>query len=1206
MLKKIFLFLLIFVLLGVLLALGWAGQLFFDFPSGSMWLWPVVPLVTWALFSIARRLFVRYRALKRLKTTLPQEKLFIPDEEWVSEVQNYLSNLKNHEGPRLGNHRLHFVLGVNGSGKTSLLQNSHSSSYFGRLNEEDELSSTRSCRLEFLESGIAVEISGNHVDPEGDALERDEAWKRLLAGMTADIVPQQCASVTVCISVSELTSKSISHTHQSLYLIRQRINDLMAMARCKLPVYVVLTQADRLPGLNSLIERLPPDLQGQAAGVLLPFHAVDAVSNIRLSISQLIRYIPWLALRAKSQGGQIEQQGLFGTKDIRDLEAPLENALMSLFGASSYREPPVFRGLFISAALGAVQRASINKQRPMAFGPALFDEVLAQDRVFQPLQSYEKKIKNRERLSWAAYYLAVGLVATWFVAGYLNASSELKVISQFKLAKVSETDSDETHVKSLVQIHPQVVWLVDQTTDDWNFLLPYSSVVEIFRERLKQNFIETYASFQNNVLDKKFWAMYESVGGRNAEFTALVLDYLVSRFALITASIEGQTLARLSKLPRPTANAVRYLAPEVSLLDADKLNNMFLLYTAWDTKDSLKARLDFFKSTLMDLTKRELSLSWLNVWASQQPGIPEVSLNDFWNPTAEPSEIKVHPAFTLAGYKAISEFMKRIDSVGVLREVYQHKQAAYWENYKIQRDLEWKNFILQFSEGRHLLKTEMDWVDLLTNLSSPMSPYSRIEELLLSEFPEVGSLPRPEWITSINVVRSIRMGAMNKSVIGAVTAKIDTAQASAPILLSQSKVGSPSKAIQNQKNLMNAMKVYSVFGEAIAKSQVQALTSQGSAASLAMDFSVIGRDPAVKDSSLRNAFNAMKRIEDILGSQTQPSNEAAWILLRGELVTTAAYAYLNAACSMQSAWESQVIASTQLATNETDVYNKVMGAEGTLWTYLDKTAKPFLIQNATGYSKAEVSKWMLPWDADFLAFINRAANEKRKMDAAEQKTALQEKLADTRSQATLKAIDDRIPKIDAEIAKFNQSKFNVNISSYPVRANAGATQPYGSSLTLSCAPGPQLLTQLNYSTNMVFNWAPSTCGDTELKIFIDNQTLTKRWSGEFGFIEFLKEFKDGKKSYVPSDFPDNKDALDELGVNRIDATFLIKQGVPLQTGLAQYEADVSERAKLLAEKESTLQNQAIRQEKAISGKINSLSVSPPVTVLPLKAVTCKL
>ena len=46
-------------------------------------------------------------------------------------------------------------------------------------------------------------------------------------------------------------------------------------------------------------------------------------------------------------------------------------------------------------------------------------------------------------------------------------------------------------------------------------------------------------------------------------------------------------------------------------------------------------------------------------------------------------------------------------------------------------------------------------------------------------------------------------------------------------------------------------------------------------------------------------------------------------------------------------------------------------------------------------------------------------------------------------------------------------------------------------------------------SSQTFNWKANTCGDTELQIFVGDQTLTKVWAGEFGFSQFLNEFKTG-------------------------------------------------------------------------------------------------
>jgi type VI secretion system protein ImpL len=310
---------------------------------------------------------------------------------------------------------------------------------------------------------------------------------------------------------------------------------------------------------------------------------------------------------------------------------------------------------------------------------------------------------------------------------------------------------------------------------------------------------------------------------------------------------------------------------------------------------------------------------------------------------------------------------------------------------------------------------------------------------------------------------------------------------------------------------------------------------------------------------------------------------------------------------MQADWESQVLAATQVAPDDAAFYEKVMGSDGVLWSYLDKTAKPFLTQSATGYAKASSFNWILPWNPEFLTFINRVAAEKRARDAATKKAELQAKLDETRAAARSKFIDARLAQIDTDAAKFNQTAFNVSIASFPLKANVDATiQPYGAGLTLNCAKAPQRLTQLNFSTSQVFNWSATTCGDSELKIFVDNMTLIARWNGAFGFERFLRDFRDGRKSFVPADFPDQREALAALGIKKIDVVFKISDGAVLQEAVAKYESEAAERSALASEKLALEQAQAARTEKSLTSQISGLSSKSEKPVLPSKSVTCTL
>jgi hypothetical protein len=251
---------------------------------------------------------------------------------------------------------------------------------------------------------------------------------------------------------------------------------------------------------------------------------------------------------------------------------------------------------------------------------------------------------------------------------------------------------------------------------------------------------------------------------------------------------------------------------------------------------------------------------------------------------------------------------------------------------------------------------------------------------------------------------------------------------------------------------------------------------------------------------------------------------------------------------------------------------------------------------------------MLPWERDFLTFVNRAATEKRVRDAAAKKLELQAKLDETRADARIKAIDARVPKIDADADKFNQALFNVTVASFPVRANLDAViQPYGATIAMNCAKAPQKLTQLNFSTSQTFTWNAPTCGNTELKILVDNLTLSVQWEGEFGFDRFLQDFRDGKKQFTAQDFPEHKAALAALGIKNIEVIFKITGGAAMQKAVAKHESEVAERAALVAEKARLEQAQSARTEQKLANQINALATPPAQKpVLPSKSVTCSL
>ncbi|MBW4980885.1 hypothetical protein KZZ05_21665, partial [Marinobacter adhaerens] len=79
--------------------------------------------------------------------------------------------------------------------------------------------------------------------------------------------------------------------------------------------------------------------------------------------------------------------------------------------------------------------------------------------------------------------------------------------------------------------------------------------------------------------------------------------------------------------------------------------------------------------------------------------------------------------------------------------------------------------------------------------------------------------------------------------------------------------------------------------------------------------------------------------------------------------------------------------------------------------------------------------------------------------------------------------------------------------------------PQQTRLTLQCSNHSTVLDNFNFPTSAPFTWTPGACGDVSLQVRFAHYTLTKRWPGEHGFIDFLQAFASGQRTLTQDDFP---------------------------------------------------------------------------------------
>jgi len=1288
MLKKIYIALLIIVITAILLLAGRICQIFFDWPEGSMYLWPVVAFLGWGSFVLLRKAWIKYQAAQRLKTQLPIEELASPDPDWKEGVQhllraqhnqdkhfltlddiqlsedlprlkasiewldarivemlngnrlrslsdvgfihqllvkahnmlvgvlernqiefiNHIPGLANLLGKKhqydsgLGAHPIHFVLGLPGSGKSTFIQRSSIGAQIGNTNPDAVITPTNSCRLAYLTAGIMVEISGRHVDPGRSADESDADWNSLLANMTVDIHPPQITSVIVCVSADELGEDQANKVNEGVQMIRRRINDLMALSGKRLAVYIVLTKID-LMGMSPLLQNLPMSILAQPAGSLNPSENIDiTANNVAESINEINRYIPWLALRSAASGYSPKNSALDAVSSMLDVQESLATIVTNLFIASSYLQAPIYRGLFLSADLekaGVIfDRQSSNPR--LAFGSGVINDILLRDRVFQPLSSFERALRHRQRMAWLGYYAAVGGLLVWLTAGYFYQAQQMSRLKDAGMpATAVKADPTEIFVQSVVDMEPFVKWSLNRDLSSLNFLLPFSPVTNEIEKKIQIRFIRNHESFEQNFLASKFIAVYDTYGQGNNSLIGPTIDSMLGRIRIIEAALAGDSLQKLRMLPAPDTAAITFLYPDIPIAEIEKINEFFSYYIYWSIKDrDVTTLLSEGKRFLEYVAQKDKKLDWLLSWSQTQPNVVAVRLSDYWSPVSKPQGIDVPAPYTINGLRAITQFITRIQNNPELKKIYGDQIAPFMSKYHTDRENTWRSFVLGFADGKNLLLDEASWVAVISTLNGSESPYVKLTERLLAEYPTEGAISlQPGWITSLDFVQTVQNAALENSIMGSFFGKLE-------VLAKAFKLNNSSDRAQ-ERDLAEDHVLYSTFIKAFNKVLSSALSSSGEAATLAINYSGLGTGPSIQVSALSDATSALQRFQDKIGVKSQPWNQPVWAILEGPLNTTTAYAYKQAACKLQSTWNSDVIYPSKLATTESEIYEKTFGDQGTLWSFVDKNAQAFLTSNGSDFESRKVNNFSMNWQDTFISFLNSAANEKRIRDAAVKKAELEDKLDNTKDNARIKEINDRIPEIEKDQALFNQTNFSVKVDGLPVQANSAVkTLPYGMSVTLSCGANQQRLTQLNFTNSQIFNWKANSCGDAELQIYVGNLILSKVWSGEYGFSQFLKVFKTGKKTFLASNFPDQTAALDALGVKQIDVFFRLTGASTFVAAAEKYQAETVELAKIKAEKAKLEKALADRQVKKITAQLEALAGRQQKLVVPTTVAIC--
>ncbi len=1153
----------------------------------------------------------------------------------------------------------YLVLGNTGSGKTTLLLNVNIPIRFRTVSREEIPPPTETIELMLEDKVILLDTSGRYValDPAEDVMPE---WSMILGLLHRTRLKEPFNGVVVAVSVEELWTLDPAKLSQLSQNIRQRIDSLMRTLHVRFPVYVMVTKLDLIAGFRAYLNAIPPSQTGEMMGILSnPKESWEATlaRGIR-DTAERVRTLMFLRADAPPP----DPEALVFPLEIVALEPLMAPFLKGLFEPSPYLHLPDFRGLFFSSgvlgtprfsqilghdfakgrdreveivggasgsSLPARPQAPSGRLAPLApsgkaaMAPAregdkvsallsgaflkdFFTRRLPEDKGLASPTGFLAKLRQMSGdILLVGWYGASVAVGAYLFLSFVNAEQTVRTMVSHQPGPISVDGDLHQNMESMERYGSLVDSMAQRDASLASRLLAFSYETGRLEEAMKRRFDRQFATailpHLNQALRTRVRELLDDdPDHRLADY----VDILVRKINLIKARIDGASFADLGTRPQPGVEDIVALDPSISPQEALHFSKVYLAYISWAPLDPVRQDLDSLQSLLLEVEQTLPDFHWLADWVNARDETDRVTLATFWKGTGKDlSKSVVQPAFTNNGMKRISDFIEEVrnaspESFSVSRSV---KKFRVW--YDARKEDEWFAYLRNFSQGEETLADVLQWKTVFQSLPGARSPYLLLAKRLDTEFPKSPEDSGTPWKVLLREYLKI---AKYRGLKSNFIAKI---QSYAVAFHESGRAGfhrGPREGSRTMKSLVAAGRAYSRYMSTLSSIVDEGSQGRGHDLKLAGDYYSYSRKATKKPPLLVSASESLALLQENLLSDNDPQEKILWGVISGPFWTALDMVDREAACEIQDRWIAKVVSPAQASLSGKDLDQFLLGPEGAIPGFMDKTMGPFVQRTTAGFRLVSQKGRTVSMRPSFLLFINDTINSQRSLDL----TAKKNELAMKKRHLDLVSLRQSLAKQEqndqAKIQSMAKTKFPVVIKALPTDVNPEAlARPYLTRLTLECAEKKHVLNNLNLPVRRAWEWSSLTCGKTSLEIRLGNLVLTREYSGENGFIQFAQQFYQGSLTMTPADFPLKKKALENMRVTYVTVHYQFKG---IHTLLIRYQDYLQAKSSLEKVKEKIAridQELAIQDTTKIDDQKAALKSHPfAVDSLPTEISLC--